>query len=228
MKRRIQSLAFAALIAIGASGCDWIPSGGADNEPFRSRAPVYTVLDLFGEPVGTSTLFRNRRSLSFRFRTTDLQPGHAYTLWMVIFNEPENCQSPTPESRCSDPDTENEAAKPDIIYAAGRVVGASGEATFAGHRSVGDDSGSISAPVGLPAYGLMNPLGAEIHLVVHHHGPMLAAYMPDMIQTVAGGCQDAGIPAPGVPSPFNDYQGPEFGRRGPNTCQTIQVAFHTP
>jgi hypothetical protein len=47
--------------------------------------------------------------------------------------------------------------------------------------------------------------------------------MPDMIQSVDGGCFDAGIPEPGVDSPWNNYA---FGRRGPNTCHTIQIAVH--
>jgi hypothetical protein len=93
---------------------------------------------------------------------------------------------------------------------------------------VGDGSGSISARVGLPAFGLLDPAGAEILLVVHEHGPKLSQYMPDMIKTVGGGCTDAGIRGPGVASPFNAYAGPEYGRRGPNTCRSIQFAFHTP
>ena len=48
--------------------------------------------------------------------------------------------------------------------------------------------------------------------------------MPDMIQTIAGGCVNAGIGAP----VWDSYEGPEFGRRGPNTCMTIQAAFHKP
>ena len=49
--------------------------------------------------------------------------------------------------------------------------------------------------------------------------------MPDMIQTVDGGCTDAGIPAPGANSPWNSHA---FGMRGPNACQSVQFAVHPP
>ncbi len=118
-----------------------------------------------------------------------------------------------------------------MMYAAGHVVGGSGKATFAGRRRVGDSSGSANAPVGLPAYRLENPSGAEINLVVHHHGPKLPGYMADMIQSIDGGCFDAGVPVPGVSSPWNGCAGGSqgaFGRRGPNTCQSVQFAVPSP
>jgi hypothetical protein len=199
-----------------------LPAGAAS----RTDAPVYRFVD--GAVVGSTSLVRGPSGISFTLATTGLQSGYAYTLWVVVFNNPSACTAPTPVSRCSDPDVGNAAAMPDILYGTGHVAGGSGEVSFAGHRSVGDGDGSISAPVGLPAFGLLDPAGAEVLLVVHEHGPVLAQYLPDMIQTVGGGCTDAGIPAPGVASPFNAYAGAEFGRRGPNTCQSVQFAFHTP
>jgi hypothetical protein len=187
---------------------------------------VYRFSD--GGVAGSSTVVRGLNGVSFRMATTGLEPGYAYTLWVVVFNNPSACTAPTPFSLCSDPDVGNAAAMPDVLYGTGHVVGGSGMVTFAGHRSVGDGSGSISAPIGLPAFGLVDAAGAEILLVVHEHGPLLPAYLPDQIQTVGGGCTDAGIPAPGVASPFNAYAGPEYGRRGPNTCRSIQFSFHTP
>ncbi len=42
---------------------------------------------------------------------------------------------------------------------------ATGTATFAGRLSAGDVGGSVNAPVGLPAYGLLDPYGAEIQFL---------------------------------------------------------------
>ncbi len=53
--------------------------------------------------------------------------------------------------------------------------------------------------------------------MVHDHGPMIPTLLPDMIQTIDGGCTNAGV----VP-PWNDH---EYGRRGPNTCQSVQIAL---
>lgn len=173
-------------------------------------------------PVGSARLVRTPNGVSFNLSTTGLSPGHAYTLWIVIFNEPGGCAVP---HECGPDDVVNAAAKPDMMYAAGSMATAAGTATFAGHRHVGGN-GSINAPVGLPAFGLLDPYGAEIHLAVHDHGPRLPEFLPDMIQTVDGGCTDAGIPEAGAPSPWNLHSG--FGRRGPNTCATIQASVHRP
>jgi hypothetical protein len=46
-----------------------------------------------------------------------------------------------------------------------------------------------------------------------------------MIQTLDGGCTDAGIPVAGVTSSWNQHP---FGRRGPNTGVPVQDAVHRP
>lgn len=196
----------------------------------KSGLPVLAFADL--SEVGTSYLKRTPNGVNYRLKTTGLVPGDAYTLWIVIFNDTNGCLDGTSGfSLCGPNDVVNDDAKPDMMYAGGHIVGGSGKAIFAGRRRAGDMSGSANDPVGLPAYGLYNPSGGEFHLVVHHHGPKLPEYMPDMIKTIDGGCTDTGVPAEGVPSPWNLYAGPPqgaFGRRGPNTCQSVQFAVHSP
>lgn len=41
--------------------------------------------------MGTSRLLRNDNGVSFKINTAGIEPGTALTLWMVIFNKPENC-----------------------------------------------------------------------------------------------------------------------------------------
>jgi hypothetical protein len=201
---------------------------GAVRDPGQ---PVVSLTDF--SVVGTSSLVRTPNGVNYSLSTTGLSPGHAYTLWIVIFNATEGCAHPIPGvSSCGDFDVVNDDAQPDMMFAGGNVAGGSGHATFSGRRRVGDSSGSANGPVALPAHGLTDPWGAEIHLVVHDHGPVLPGYMPDMIQTIDGGCTDAGVPAAGVPSPWNDYDGDPgvgaFGRRGPNSCASIQASIHRP
>lgn len=192
------------------------------------------VLDFAtGVPAGgTATLHRFSGGVNYRLHAEGLEPGHAYTLWLVIFNDTSACTAGTPDvTFCGGNDLVNDAAHPDMMYAGGHVVGASGDATFAGRRDVGDMSGSANGPVGLPAYGLEDPGGAEIYLIVHDHGPANADYMPSMIQSIDGGCTDTGVPEAGAASPWNDYDGrPEgaFGVRGPNTCASARIALHVP
>lgn len=231
VKTAAVSFCFAAMACDSPVGPDSrTPLGGANvtlegaaakgDVPVSSEQPVVRFSD--GAQVGSSRLVRTPNGITFNLSTSDLTAGHAYTLWFVAFNEPALCAVP---NECGPDDVVNAAAKPDMMYAAGRVVAGSGTATFAGHMKVADTSGSINAPVGLPANGLLDPLGAEIHLAVHDHGPMIAEHMPDMIQTIDGGCTDAGIPEAGAVSPWNQHR---FGSAGPNACATIQAAVHRP
>ena len=189
-----------------------------------SRADVY-YLDGILQPTtkvdgATSKVIRTYAGVSVQVRTNGLTPGDAYTLWFIVFNFPENCAS-TP---CSGPDLENPEVVGDIMYIAGNVVGGSGRAAFAGHKSIGENRGSILPPLlppGIQPPGLLDPMGAEIHLLVHTHGPMIPEYMPDMIHTFGGGCVDPGFP-------FFGLHFPEWGAAGPNTCVTEQGTVHSP
>jgi hypothetical protein len=200
----------------------------------QTGSPVYTFPggpDQLLIEGASAHMVRTKNGVNFRVDTNSLLPGHAYTLWVVIFNEPGECL--TAPDTCTPPDLFNPAAKPDMLYGAGTIVGGSGRATFAGRTRVGDVSGSVQAPVGLLSNGLIDPFGAEVHLVVHDHGPVIPQFMPDMIQSLAGGCTDAGIPAQGEPSPWNDYAlstayGQEFGRLGPNACLSVQYSILRP
>ena len=223
--------ALAAVTMLGV-GCDSAVSADATQVEVpvlasatgavTSTSPVITFPAL--QPYdGESRVTRTKNGANFRFTTSGLEPGHAYTLWMVVWNAPENCVD-----GCDGMDLFTEAALPDMLYGAGTVVGGSGKATFSGRISVADASGSVQAPLGLAANGLMDPYDAEIHFIVKDHGPKLPAYLPDMIHTLAGGCTDTGIPEAGASSPWNDYTGPEYGERGPNTCKDILASVHQP
>ena len=230
--------AWLTLPAIAVAACDQASESPLQPDEIQINAkngtnsgvPVLSFADL--SEVGTSYLKRTPNGVNYRLKTTELVPGDAYTLWIVIFNDTNGCADGTPDGPpCGPNDVVNADARPNMMYAAGHIAGGSGKVTFAGRRRVGDPSGSANAPVGLPAFGLENPSGAQFILVVHHHGPKLPEYMPDMIKTIDGGCTDTGVPAEGVPSPWNLYAGPPqgaFGRRGPNTCQSVQFAVHSP
>jgi hypothetical protein len=235
------------VLPIALAGCsdDGLPSEVEVGEALSTSAGTAVEAGQVGSPVYTfpggpdqiliegasAHIVRTTNGVNFRMNTNSLMPGHAYTLWVVIFNEPGQCL--TAPGTCTPPDLFNAAAKPDMLYGAGVVVGGSGGATLAGRTRVGDASGSVQAPVGLLSNGLIDPFGAELHLVVHNHGPVIPEFMPDMIQSLAGGCTDAGIPAQGESSPWNDYAlgaayGQEFGRLGPNACLSVQYSILRP
>jgi len=156
-----------------------------------------------------ATLVRRSNGVSFDLRTSGLRPGHAYTIWFVVLNNPAACSA----RPCNAQDILlNAATDAQVTYGAGHVVGASGRGGFAGSFQVGEVGGW------LPGGRLVNPLGAEIQLVINDHGPKLPAFMPGMIQTYRAGCTDASLPGIFPASAKAD------GAPGPNACQLYQVA----
>jgi hypothetical protein len=159
----------------------------------------------------TAQLVRTENGISYSVRTNGLRAGHAYTLWVVVVNNPDACAV----SPCAPPEIlGNPATGGQLTYGAGHVVGDSGEAGFGGALRAGE------IPNGwLSGVGLENPLGAEVHLVLNDHGPVLTEYLPEMIQTYRAGCTTASLPAIFPPSAIAD------GTPGPNTCRLWQVAI---
>lgn len=166
-----------------------------------------------------ATLTRRDDGVSWRFQTSRLQPGHAYTIWFVVLNDPDQCLGvPT----CNAPDivTRHLITDSQVTYGAGHVVGGSGQATFAASFQAGAIGGWFEGG------GLWDPRTADIHLVLNDHGPMLPAYMPGMTHTYRAGCTDASLPMlfhQGAPAAIAD------GAPGPNTCVLYQTAvFEAP
>lgn len=161
-------------------------------------------------PGASASLVRNKNGISYRINTTHLTPGNAFTLWLVVINNPAACSV----SPCSGGDILlNPATESQVRYAAGHVAGGSGRGTFAGSVKVGPLSGW------LPDGSLDDPWAAEIQLVVNDHGPMIPEFMPGMIKTYRGGCA-ANSPFPPIfpPSAIAD------GEIGPNMCRLFQAA----
>ena len=164
-------------------------------------------------PVGANaqaSLVRRAGGVSFNVTTTDLRPGHAYTVWFVVINNPAACAA----SPCSGPDILlNPATNSQITYGAGHVVGASGNGGFAGSFRAGSlDDGWLAGG------GLYDPTAAQIQLVINDHGTVLKGYLPEQIQTYRAGCTDASLPGIFPASARAD------GTPGPNACQLYQAA----
>lgn len=235
--RHLCFLLVPALIAVFAAGCnadlpidvnDPHETGIMTSDPVaeleqmpveflgKAASNVTDVLT-FGDEhvVGTSRLLRTDSGVSFALRTSALEPGEVVTLWLVIFNEPDEC-----DEGCGEDDLFNPDAKVDVLYGAGRVIGGTGETNYAGRRNVGDNDGSIFAELGLEAHGLLDAHAAEIHLVVRSHGPKIPNLTGEMLHTFNAGCE---VP-PGFPDPLPE----ELGAPGPNECEDVQFAVHMP
>lgn len=137
------------------------------------------------QPTAGSTLFRNQDGVFFSFYTSGLTNGHAVTLWMAIFNNPEFCAT----SPCTPADFANPAVDGTLLNTGGRVIGPDGSATYGAFRAVGDTTGA--RPNFGTGNGLVKPLSAEIHLVTRTHGPadlMNAMRLQEQLTMFNGGC----------------------------------------
>jgi len=210
MRRAITVLLLGASLVIASLGTAAASPAEVDRQPVRWHMQSGNP---HGSPVGpgaTAQLVRTDQGISYSIDTEQLLPGHAYTVWVVVINNPAACSA----SPCSPPDILlTPATDAQVTYGTGHAVGESGEAGFGGTLRRGP------IPQGwLPDQGLDDPLGAEVHFVVNDHGPMLAEFMPGMIQTYRTGCTDASLPAIFPASAKAD------GTPGPNTCRLRQVA----
>jgi hypothetical protein len=160
-------------------------------------------------------LVRTAAGIFASLDTEGLITGHAYTLLLAVINNPAACGT----NPCKPADVVGRSAetKSDIVGVAdGTIVGEDGKARFASFQPVGE------LPEAWFGNGLQDPTGAEIHLVVHDHGPMLPELGALMLTTYRTGCAHESIPAA-----FPD-EAKMDGEPGPNTCRLVQVATFPP
>ncbi|MBT8278586.1 MAG: hypothetical protein KJO41_06255 [Bacteroidia bacterium] len=219
MKLLLKFLAMAILVLIVACSTEPISNDLAPDEIRASeKSSVDIINPILGEVTGTSTLHRSKSGLTVNYKTTGLAPGYAYTIWWVIWNNPEKCEVP---GECTDSDFANaEAVGVEVLYAAGHVVGNSGKGNFSGHLNTDDDSASINTLFGLPPAGGLHSgktFSAEVHLVLRSHGPKIPGMVSEQINSYEGGCLD-----PFAIAPFTEIPD-EVGE-----CGDIEFAIHPP
>lgn len=203
-----------ALSAIACSGTSPAsPSAGlvpaslsaaaASSEAATRTTAALRVFPNGAELPGTTTLTRTDSGISMTMHATDLTAHDAYTVWFVIFNNPEACAAPA----CSVADVFANRGTPSLRIAAGHVVGEGGADNFGGHLSAGNTGGpacsSNPATLGICGPGLLNPRGAVVHLVLRKHGPAIPELVNEQIGSFGGGCAI-------------------------NTCANVQAAVHVP
>jgi hypothetical protein len=196
-----------------------LPAASAQSQ--TDSQPAFWIWDS-ALVTGTSTLTRTDRGISAVLHTSELTPGHAMTLWFIVFNNPGACAG----SPCSIEDLLlNPDVQGDFLVAAGNIVGGNGEASYGGHLQVGDIRGSGWLEIGNPdrAVGLLNPRSAEIHLAVHSHGPALRGEeLKAQISSYTGGCETFLGNQYGIAQGFQDVP------MAPHECSTIQASVYQP
>jgi hypothetical protein len=191
---------------------------GAAAAPNVTTSPVYWNWDP-ATVAGSSSLVRTDAGVSFTYHTSSLPPGQVVTVWIVVFNHPENCAT----RPCTAPaDVFNPAVQGDFLYGGGHVIGGSGRGNFGGFLPVNDPSGSGLIEIGFPemAVGLLNPLTAEIHLALHSHGPAGSGQvLKAQLSSFLGGCLT-------FLGPDGIADGPEDMPVAVGECSTFQYSIH--
>ena len=158
---------------------------------------IGAVHEFNGPPAGPdiegaeSRLTREEDGMTLTVSTHSLDPG-AYTVWWVVFNNPEFCSG-----NCNGNDFGNSNVDALVTYATGEVVGEDGIGKFRAYLAEGDTSGIDPVHAGFSGAGdgLIDSQKAEIHYVIRNHGP--ASDDPDMLAeqlgTFNGGCMTDGL-----------------------------------
>lgn len=215
MRTRLVLLTTTALVVL--VGGMLVAAAAAGGPPRTETAPVrwHAQAADEGEVAGAQARLRaTNAGASITVQTRGLEPGHAYTLWLVFVDNPEACEN----EPCTSPEILTDAdVGGQVLYGDGNVVGDSGRATFSAHVNAGSVNGWLDDRQ------LTDPRTAEYHVVINDHGPKLSAHMPDMIRTYRGGCSDDS-PFPGIfpESALAD------GEPGPNSCLLSQLAIFQP
>jgi len=145
---------------------------------------------------GGTSLARNRDSVFATAHTSGLTPGEAVTSWFGIFNNPRHCAT----RPCTAADFSNPAVEGSIVNFGGQIIGLDGSATYGAFLKVGDTSTTFSGP------GLLNPMKAEILIVMRSHGPAILnnpELLKQQLSMFMGGCP-------------------------PNACVNVQESIHQP
>lgn len=186
------------------------PPSAVHQESSISWHPQQEPAGNTGEVEGAwANLTRHNGGASYQFHARDLEPGNAYTLWLITVNNPEDCDGDV----CTGPELFEEDIDAQVTFGAGHVIGDNGQATFAGHVKEGPVDGW------LPDRSLDDAFEAQFLFTLNDHGPALSEHLPGMIQTYRGGCSDDS-PFPGI---FPETALAD-GEPGPNTCLLSQSA----
>jgi len=138
---------------------------------------------------GAGTLLRTNNSVELRMMMSGLDTNAVYTLWWIIFNNPEECTTGAAPALCGEgdlnPDRDGAGVNPvdgGVRNAAAFITGMDGTGNTVGKLMEG-------APATGPAvagFGQLNDsVGAEIHIVIQTHGAPLVGSI-DQQMTIPG------------------------------------------
>ncbi len=158
MKARIASLVAALLLSAAAAGTALATGSETGTSPVFTIGPGHTFIAYV--PGASSTLVRTSHGISVSLETSGLPAGHAVTVWALIFNNPSACGTDGCQEMTGD--LSIPGVQGSVFHVTGHVV--DDRDSFGGFVPIGDAAEAFVGP------GLLNPYGAEIHLILRDHG----------------------------------------------------------
>ena len=145
-----------------------------------------------------------------KVKATGLEPGHAYTMWVVYFNDQTLCVD-----GCNGADL---ATGGGVIYGTGRIANRNGVATFRDWVVSGDGADAVGETPPPPFAFAPYEAGPdnEFHIVVRSHGPLIPGEIWEQLTTFGGGCDVEVGPAP---EEVGDFPVPQ----APGECGDVQL-----
>lgn len=144
---------------------------------------------------GKARVTDNRATI--KVRATGLETDHAYTMWIVYFNDQTLCVD-----GCNGPDLA--VAGGGVVWGDGRIAGHNGKATFVARLRDGDAADYVGETSPPPfAFAPFDAGGNnEFHVVIRSHGPLVPGEVYEQLTTFGGGCQVNVGPAPAEQGDF--------------------------
>lgn len=200
------------MTAVNLVACeDSVPVAPPSNEGIAvepNAAPVIVTTTAIGPFPGSgsaisgeATLTRSKNGVRVDQDIEGLTPSDAYSVWWVIFDNPQGC-----DGNCDASDLSRRQAQGSLVNGGGFVADGTTR-SYSSHLTRHDVEGK-QVQLGDPS-GVDNPYRAEIHLVLRAHGPaeMNPANLAVQTSTFNGFCN---LP----PDP-------------PGVCQNVSAAVFT-
>lgn len=136
----------------------------------QSESSVFNFADATEIEDTYSQLVRSGNTVAMELKTSGLEPNAPYTVWWVVFNNPQACSDACNEDDIFGEDGKmslNEAAEISILFADGAMSDAEGNGNFSALLTQDRPFGQV-----LVGPGLTDAANAEVHLVVRDHGAL--------------------------------------------------------
>jgi hypothetical protein len=157
--------------------------------------------DPIANPSGSAKV--NNNGATIKVKATGLEPGHAYTMWVVYFSDQRKCEDRgSGVAGCNGEDL----AFVDgggVLFGDGKVVGGNGNATFTARLNTGDSADPPPPPPPFAFAPYQAGENNEFHVVIRSHGPKIPGEVSEQIHTFNGGCEvEVGPSPPESPGEF--------------------------